>query len=165
MTDWIVETDRRILEIHKTRNQVGSPRQTQAPTYEDTLLIDSLTSLGESLIQGSMILDQDNDCVMRAVDRVKLKKRPSHEREIKDSIHLEHYLELSRQLYVLGYSQPSLFVSTNSSDFWADKNTPSVPHIDIEPELNAANLKFYGNIAFALRYLGIIPGAPPPSVQ
>ena len=51
MTDWITETDRRILEIHKTWDRVGFPLTTQAPTYLDPRLIDSLTSLAESLIQ------------------------------------------------------------------------------------------------------------------
>ena len=163
MAEWITDTDRRILEIHKTCDRVGSPLLTQAPTYEDPQLIDSLTSLGESLIQGAVVLDEDNACVMRAIDRVKQKRRPSHKKEIKDSIHLEHYLEISRQLHAAGSKQPALFVSTNSSDFWADKNTDSAPHLDLEAELATAHLKFYGNIAFALRHLGIIPGAPPAS--
>jgi hypothetical protein len=83
------------------------------------------------VIRGAMILKEDNTCVMRAVQRVKRRKRPSHKKEIKDSIHLEHYLELSRQLHVVGYTQPTIFVSSNSSDFWADKNTPSQPHADL----------------------------------
>ena len=45
---------------------------------------------------------------MRAIDRVKQKRRPSHKKEIKDSIHLEHYLEISRQLHAAGYTQPAL---------------------------------------------------------
>ena len=125
MTDWIIETDRRVLEIHRIWDRVGSPLMTQAPTYLDPRLIDSLTSLGESLLQGAVVLDEDNRCVMRAIDRVKHRRRPSHKKEIKDSMHLEHYLEISRQLHAAGYTQPALFVSTNSSDFWADKTTPS----------------------------------------
>src|SRR5271157_3698808 len=66
MTVWIIETDRRILEIHRTWDRVGSPLLTQAPTYLDPQLIDSLTSWGESLIQGAVILDEDSGCVMRA---------------------------------------------------------------------------------------------------
>jgi hypothetical protein len=161
MTDWIIESDRRVLEIHRTWDRVGSPVMTQAPTYMDPRWIDLLTSLGESLIQGAVVLDDDNGCVMRAIDRLKQKRRPSHRKEIKDSIHLEHYLEISRQLHAAGYTQPAVFVSTNSSDFWADKNTPSAPHTDLEAELAAAHLTFYGKIEFALRHLAIIPGAPP----
>src|SRR5262249_31998108 len=93
--------------------------------------------------------------------RVKLKKRPSHKKEIKDSIHLEHYLELARQLRDSGYAQPTIFVSTNSSDFWQDKNTPSQAHPHLRAELTAANLRFFGRLDFALRLLGLLRGAPP----
>ena len=100
--------------------------------------------------------------VMRTIDRVKQKRRPSQQKEIKDSIHLEHYLELSRQLHAAGYTQPAALVRPNSSDFWADKNKPSALYIDLEAELTAAHLKFYGRIEFALRHLAIISGAHPP---
>ena len=161
MKKWIIATDNRIQEIHKTHEQIGSPLQTQAPTYDDPLLIDAFTSRSESLLGSSLVLEEDNACLISAIQRVKDKKRPSHKKEIKDSIHLEHYLELSSRLRVLGYSQPSLFVSTNKSDFWKNENNPRSPHLDLEAELGAAQLKFYGSMAFALRHLGIIPGAPP----
>ena len=54
MTDWIIETDRRILEIHKTYDRVGSPLLTQARLTKTLRLIDSLTSLGESIIQSDV---------------------------------------------------------------------------------------------------------------
>ena len=94
---------------------------------------------------------------------MKQKQRPSHRKEIKDSIHLEHYLELSRQLHGPGYAHPTIFVSSNSSDFWADKNTPSQPHVDLRADLTSANLTFYGRLDLALRHLGMIPGAAPPA--
>lgn len=163
VTQWLAETDRRILEIHKSWDGVGSPLPVVAPTYVDPGLIAALTSLGESLILGAVVLEEDNTCVMRALERVKQKQRPSHKKEIKDSIHLEHYLELSRQLHAPGYAHPTIFVSSNSSDFWADKNTPSQPHGDLRADLTAANLTFYGRLDFALRHLGIIPVVAPPA--
>ncbi len=163
-TEWLADTDRRILEIHRTWDRVGSPLPAPAPKYDDPGLVAALTSLGESLILGALVLEEDNACVMRALDRVKQKQRPSHKKEIKDSIHLEHYLELSRQLHMAGYAQPTIFVSSNSSDFWADKNTPSQPHVELRADLTAANLTFYGRLDFALRHLGILPGVAPPAV-
>jgi hypothetical protein len=162
MTDWLTETDQRIVEIHRTWDRVGSPKLTQAPTYLEPALLDALTDLGESLIQQAVVLDEDNPCVMRALDRVKQKRRPSHKKEVKDSIHLEHYLEMSRQLHASGFTRPTFFVSTNAADFWTDKNTPAYPHVDLRAELAAVNLTFYGRLEFALRHLQIIPGNPPP---
>jgi hypothetical protein len=161
--EWLTETDRRILEIHKTWDGVGSPLPDPAPTYFDPGLVAALISLGESLILAAIVLEEDNACVMRALDRVKQKQRPSHKREIKDSIHLEHYLELSRQLHVNRYAHLTFFVSSNSSDFWTDRNTPSQPHVDLRADLSAAGLTFYGQLDFALRHLGMIPGVAPPA--
>jgi hypothetical protein len=161
MTDWLAETDQRIVEIHRSWDRAGSPKLTQAPTYLEQALIDALTNLGESLIQQAVVLDEDNPCVMRAIDRVKQKRRPSHKKEVKDSIHFEHYLEMSRQLQQAGFAQPTLFVSTNAVDFWTDRNTPAYPHVDLRADLEAVNLIFYGRLEFALRHLQIIPGNPP----
>jgi hypothetical protein len=46
---WLTETDRFILDIHKSWDGVGQPLATQAPTYFDPRLVEALTSLGESL--------------------------------------------------------------------------------------------------------------------
>jgi hypothetical protein len=100
------------------------------------------------------VLKEDRECVMRALHRVKWKRRPSHTKEIKDSIHLENYLELARRLRASGYLEPILFVSTNKKDFWAaDKPDP---HPDLAEELADAGLEFIGELPIALRRLGII---------
>jgi PIN domain len=164
MTTWLADTDRRIIDIHKTWDRVGIPKLTQAPTYLEPTLVDALTSLSESLIQSALVLDENHNCVTRALDRVKQKRRPSHRKEIKDSIHLEHYQELARQLSATGFAQPVIFVSTNGADFWTDTNTPQFPHVDLRAELRAAALIFYGKLEYALRHLQIIPGNPPPQL-
>ncbi len=161
MTTWLAETDKRLIDIHKTWDRVGIPKLTQAPTYLEPPLVEALTSLGESLIQSAIVLDEDNDCVMRALDRVKQKRRPSHKKEIKDSIHLEHYQELARQLNAAGFAQPVIFVSTNGADFWTNTNTPQYPHVDLRADMKAVNLLFYGRLEYALKHLQIIPGNPP----
>jgi hypothetical protein len=161
-TQWLAETDRRIQEIHRAWERLGQPLPAHALAYNDPRLVDELTSLAESLIRASTVLKEDRACVMRALRRVKHKKRPSHKREIKDSIHFEHYLELSRGLRGAGYGQPVVFVSTNSSDFWEDKNTPEHPHPELSEDLTAAGLRFFGRLPLALRHLGILGGAAPP---
>jgi hypothetical protein len=162
MTKWLAETDKRLIDIHQTFALVGTPKPTQAPSYCDPALVHALASLGESLIQSAIVLGEDIGCVIRAFDRVKQKRRPSHRNEIKDSIHLEHYQELARQLNAAGFVQPVIFVSTNKADFWTDTNTPEYPHVELHADMKAANLLFYGRLEFALRHLRIIPGNPPP---
>jgi hypothetical protein len=163
-TKWLVNTDRQIQGIHEAWVRLGQPLTQQVPTYNDPKLVDDLTSLAESFMRGAMVLKEDQVCVMRAVQRVKRKKRPSHTNEIKDSIHFEHYLELSRKLHDSAYGQPVIFVSSNSSDFWADKNKPNQPHPELTHDLTAANLMFFGRLALALTHLGILGAAPPSAV-
>jgi hypothetical protein len=171
-TKWLKNLDGQIVEVHKAWERLGQPLNAAARDYYDIALVDELTTLAESLLRGSVVLKENLDCVMRAVHRVKLKKRPSHNKEIKDSIHLEHYLELSRQLHAGGLGHPVLFTSTNSSDFWQDKNTPRHPHAELEGDFSAAHLQFFGRLPLALTHLGILaqqasavapPVAPPPA--
>jgi hypothetical protein len=162
---WLASTDGQILEIHRAWERLGRPLAAPRPTYHDPGLVDELTALAESLFRGAAVLREDAACITRALQRVKRKKRPSHQRQIKDSIHLEAFLELSRQLRGEGYGQPVVFVSTNSSDFWEDKNTPERVHAELVDDLAAADLIFFGRLAIALRHLGLFgpiagPAAP-----
>jgi hypothetical protein len=84
---------------------------------------------------------------------VQNKVRPSHAGMVKDAIHLEHYLELSRRLHTAGYPR-RVFVSANKADFWEAKNKSGV-HPDLAPQLAAVGLEFYGVLESALGSLGI----------
>jgi hypothetical protein len=66
------------------------------------------------------------------------KLRPSRGGMVKDSIHLEHYLELCRQLHASGSPGRRVFVSANKADFWEAKNSPVI-HPDLEPQLTAVD--------------------------
>ena len=162
-TKWLVNTDKQILEIHSTWERLDRPLTTPRPTYYDPDLVDRLTSLAESLLRGSAVLREDTACIMQALQRVKRKRRPSHNNQIKDSIHLETYMELSRGLRDASYGQPVIFASTNTSDFWQDKNTPERPHPELTRELSAANLVFFGRLPLALRHLGLLGPASAPA--
>jgi hypothetical protein len=78
---------------------------------------------------------------------------------IKDSIHLEHYLELARMLKTGDYRFPCIFVSGNKDDFWAtsgQKNYTPRPHPDLATEMQAAGLDFSGDLVSALGLAGVI---------
>jgi hypothetical protein len=153
---WLIETDRHIQQIHRARAELGRPLPTPAPRYEEPQLIEDLTDLALTLLGQAIVLKQDTECVLRAVDRVKAKRRPSHNKQVKDSIHLEHYLEFSRQLVNAGHVQSRFFVSTNSSDFWAEKGQPENPHAELVDDLNAAGLQFRGRLPLVMTALGIL---------
>ncbi len=166
VTKWLAYTDRQIFEIHRAWERLGRPLATPRFTYHDPDLVNRLTTLAESLLRSSAVLHEDTTCVMRALQRVKWKNRPSHNKQIKDSIHLETYLELSRKVRDAGYGQPVIFASTNSSDFWEDKNTPERPHAELVDDLATADVVFFGRLPLALRHLGLLgpaatPFAPP----
>ncbi len=82
------------------------------------------------------------------------KRRPSHGKEIKDSIHLEHYLEFCCQLRQANFAPRCVFVSSNKSDFWKDKETPII-HPDLDDDLQSVGLEFYGKLEAAVGQLGI----------
>jgi len=73
---------------------------------------------------------------------------------VKDSVHLEHYLELCRQLHASGFPGRRVFVSANKADFWEAKNKPDI-HPELGPQLTAVGLEFFGTLEAALGSLGI----------
>jgi hypothetical protein len=117
-------------------------------------LIQGLVKLAEDLLNQAVVLIKDDLCVERALERLMEKRRPSHSKEIKDSIHLEHYLEFCRQLRQANFAPRCVFVSANKSDFWKDKETPII-HPDLDDDLQSVGLEFYGRLEAAVGQLRI----------
>ena len=118
-----------------------------------TTLVNELTALAQAVMAQAAVLDSDPVCVQRALDRVLAKRRPSHDGQVKDSIHLEHYLELSRLLQAGGFTERRVFVSGNRSDFW-DGPLPRI-HASIGPDLAVVGLEFFGDLRSAVGSLRI----------
>lgn len=148
------EMDRRIDRIAEAcgLGKVAAP--SLSPRLADVRLTTSLVALAEKLMSEALVIEKDAGCIERALGRVMDKRRPSHKKEIKDSIHWEHYLELSRLLGAAGHAQGRIFVSANKADFWANRDVPTI-HPDLGPEADAAGLWFFGRLDEALRALGI----------
>ena len=68
------------------------------PALAASTLVADLVALSQTLLNQAVRLDLDNALVQRALNRVYGKTRPSHDGHVKDSIHLEHYLEFVRLL-------------------------------------------------------------------
>lgn len=139
--------------IDEVRLQVGL-EALNLPDFEGSKIVDGLLDLTRRVIDRASVLEQDRSCVDRALERLMARKRPSHKNQIKDSIHLEHYLELARQLRLSGFTRPCLFVSANKSDFWAESG-PLRAHPDLESDLQTAGLTFIPRLEAAVRQLGI----------
>ncbi len=116
-------------------------------------LATKLRTLADSLLAKAKVLARDQGCLERAVDRLISKKRPSHNREMKDSMNLEQCLELSRRLQIAGFVKSRVWVSSNTNDF-AQESTSSQLHADLRDEFTAAGLKYFTSLRAALGHLG-----------
>ncbi len=146
------ETDRRIARVLNSCGHVEIQAAEPPANFASLPLVQALVELAERLMDRAMVLERDDPCVERALVRVMERRRPSHQGAIKDSIHLEHYLEFSRRLDQARFSEPRLFVSGNKADFW--EGPPRI-HRELGGELHAVGLQFLGKLDAALGQLGI----------
>ncbi|MGH7137954.1 MAG: hypothetical protein ACREHD_19570 [Pirellulales bacterium] len=115
--------------------------------------------LAEDLLANAVVLARDQSCLDRAVDRLVAKRRPSHKKEIKDSMNLEQSLELSRQLQSAGFTAARVFVSSNTNDFAASAES-SAAHPELQGEFAAVGLEYFTSLRSAvgsLRSRGELP--------
>jgi hypothetical protein len=107
-----------------------------------------LRQLVDDLLAKAWVLERDQVCVDRALHRLVDKIRPSHRKEVKDSMNLEQCLELSRQLQVAGFARARVWVSSNTNDF-AQPNSSQI-HTDLQGDFVAAGLKYFTSFRAAL---------------
>jgi hypothetical protein len=92
--------------------------------------------------------ESDQACVDRALHRLINKIRPSHRKEVKDSMNLEQCLELSRRLQGAGFTRSRVWVSSNTNDF-AQPNNSHLP-ADLQGDFAAAWLKYFTSFRASL---------------
>ena len=156
---YLESTDSRVRNIIDAAQILRIETDHVPPNHSGSPLIEQLNLLSDQLRRRAIPIQESSACVQRALDRVKTKSRPSHKGMIKDSIHLEHYLELARQLKAGNYTPRCIFVSGNKDDFWApsgQKNYSSRPHPDLADEMRTAGLEFSGDLVSALGQAGLI---------
>jgi hypothetical protein len=111
-----------------------------------------LRTLANDLLGKAKVLDRDQGCLDRAVARLINKIRPSHKKEIKDSMNLEQCLELSRQLETAGFPKSRVWVSSNTNDF-AQPPPSSQLHADLQGDFTAAGLRYFTSLRAAMNQL------------
>lgn len=111
-------------------------------------------SLANDLLARAVVLQRDQTSLDRAITRLIGKRRPSHNREIKDSMNLEQSLELCSQLRNAGFMHRVAFVSSNTNDY-AAPTAPSRLHADLQPEFAAVSLEYFPSLRAAVGAMGL----------
>lgn len=111
-----------------------------------------LRTLADSLLGKAKVLDRDQTCLERAVVRLINKRRPSQNKEMKDSMNVEQCLELSRQLQSAGFVKARVWVSSNTNDF-AQTSTSTQLHTDLQGDFTAAGLEYFTSLRAAFHDL------------
>jgi hypothetical protein len=114
--------------------------------------------LADDLLALAGVLSRDQVCLDRAVSRLITKRRPSHKKEIKDSMNLEQCLELSSLLSQAQFTLPRVFVSSNTNDFAESQNFRV--HSDLQADFAACGLEYFPSLretVGSLRNRGPIP--------
>jgi hypothetical protein len=140
--------------IHRAWSNINQPPRNAPSNHAATALVQELTNIAQATLGLATVIDSDQACVDRAVARVRAETRPSHKGKIKDSIHLEHYLELSRQLQNQVFQVRRVFVSSNKADFWQPHSAGRL-HARLVPQFALAGLEFFGSLSAALGSLRI----------
>lgn len=140
--------------IHRAAVHVNLALPNAPSHYAGSPLIQELGTLAQRVLSVATVLDAEQVCVDRAVARVRAKERPSHKGQVKDSIHIEHYLELARQLHNQGLQERRVFVSSNRNDFCQSRPSAQL-HADLQPDFHAAGLEFFSSLSAALGSLRI----------
>ena len=149
--------DRQLAEIAAVSAHLGT--SLPAPSaYARSSLPGQLRGLAQALLDAAVPLDRDWACVDRALTRLVQKRRPSHHKEIKDSINLEQYLEMTRQLRAGGFGMRCALVSSNTADFGI--RGASTVHPDLAGEFAPVNLDYYPSLSAALGQFGFRPAGP-----
>jgi len=139
--------------VHAAWSNLDKPLPTNSSSHAASQLVSELTNLAQDVLNLACVLDREPNCAERALGRVLSKSRPSQEGAIKDSIHLEHYLEISRQLHEAGFAERRVFVSSNKRDFW--EGASKRVHRTLALELAAVGLDFFGDLRSAVGSLRI----------
>ncbi len=105
--------------------------------------------LASDLLARAVVLDRDQTSLDRAVARLIAKRRPSHKKEIKDSMNLEQSLELCSLLRNAGFTRATAFISSNTNDYSTPSPNPRI-HNDLQVEFAVVSLEYFPSVRAAV---------------
>lgn len=138
---WLGYHDENQAWIAKAAPWVRSPLPTTS-RIQPLGLHAEFRSLANELLAEALVLDRDQTSLDRAITRLIVKQRPSHKKEVKDSMNLEQSLEPCSQLRNNGFMRPVAFISSNTNDF-ADATKASQLHNDLQSEFVSVSLEYF----------------------
>lgn len=145
---WLWFHDQNQDWLAKAAPWVGTALPTPLAVYPLALHAE-FRRLASELLAQSLVLDRDQSCLNRAVERLIAKRRPSHKKEIKDSMNMEQSLELCSRLRDAGFPHPVVFISSNTNDY-AAAPTSSQLHNDLQAEFAAVSLEYFPSLRTAV---------------
>lgn len=145
----VKKVDRDLENLRIAANSLFSTPEIKPLKFGEMKIPHTLRKIADDLLETALLIARENDCKLRAGDRVADGKRPSQkgQEEYKDCEIIEHYLEVSRQLRNKGFKEKCVFVSSNKKDF-REKNTTKV-HPDLDSDFKEVGLQYAGDIAWA----------------
>lgn len=146
--DWLRFHDENQNQLAETALWVGLTLPAPEPVHPFGIQA-ACRKVAEDLLTKAVVLARDQTCLDKAVARLIAKRRPSHKKEIKDSMNLEQSLDLSCQLQNAGFTRTRVFVSSNTNDF-AESASSSAVHSDLQKEFAATGLEYFTSLRAAL---------------
>ena len=113
----------------------------------------SLRQLSADLVAACVTMDHQANAMSRAIARIIASRLPARKKGTgtKDSVIVEHAIELTCQLHAGGLTRPCLFVSSNTSDFAAHSSTNV--HQELAADFSAVRLDYANGLEYAERLL------------
>ncbi len=142
------------LERH--RSQSNNFQQLHRHLYGSPLLIPDVTTFAfaerleqacDRIIAASGVIEHQDQCDLRAMQRVRDKRAPSQKgkQSAKDCQIFEETLELGRQLQARGMVRKVVFASSNETDY----GKTGTPFPDIKADLDAISGEFASSLNYA----------------
>jgi hypothetical protein len=104
-----------------------------------------LRDLSHQLLDCGIVVDSDNECSGRAIDRVIYNVPPSKKGgEAKDCTILEEYLAVARRLHDVGFQKKRVFCTSNTNDYCEAGGL----HTVLAAEFAPINFRFTSNLAW-----------------
>jgi hypothetical protein len=107
-----------------------------------------LYNLSKNLLEASLKIADDDDCLVRATKRVRMNQAPASKSksEPKDCMIIEHYLALCQGLRNSGFSKKCIFVSSNVNDYGKPHNI----HQPLDTQFNNLGIDFVTDLSWAM---------------
>ena len=144
----IKHIDSNLIDLRIVANDLLSINTINPGRFAELKLPELLRMRGKSLLDAAVILEENNDCILRARARCVLGKPPSKKgkQEYKDCEIIEHYLDFCRELCNNDFQEKCVFVSSNKNDFCDDTKKL---HPILQDEFDTVRLEYAADIAHA----------------